>query len=60
MKEFAVVVRGEAFVVRVDQKSQSAWSAVGDYMGESIKVEDGSEGGAVERWREAATAKGNL
>jgi hypothetical protein len=53
-------VRGEAFVVRVDQKSQSAWSAVGDYMGESIKVEDGSEGGAVERWREAATAKGNL
>jgi hypothetical protein len=54
-----VVVWGEPQVVSVHRKSKSVWVAVGDYMGDSITVQDRSEGAALKRWREAATYKGN-
>jgi hypothetical protein len=57
--ERTVMVWGKPQTIRVEQKSKSVWIAVGDYMGESIAVEDRSEGAALKRWREAATYKGN-
>ena len=57
--ERKVMVWGKPHVVLVSRISNSAWQAVGDYMGEPIRVEDRSEGSAFMRWRDAATSKGN-
>ena len=59
MSQHTVIVWGEPHVISVDRKSKSVWFAVGDYKGESIRVEDRSEGAAIKRWREAATYRGN-
>ena len=57
--EQTVIVWGKQETVTVRKKSQSVWIAVGNYMGEALRVEAASEGAAVKRWREAATYKGN-
>jgi hypothetical protein len=57
--ERKVIVWGKPHVVSVERISKSVWVAVGDYMGESLRVQDRSEGAALIRWREAATYKGN-
>lgn len=49
-----VYVWDKPYVVSVDRKSKSVWIVVGDYMDASIRVEDRSEGAALERWCEAA------
>ena len=58
--ERKVMVWGKPHVVLVSRISNSAWQAVGDYMGEPIRVEDRSEGAAFMRWRDAAMSKGTL
>ena len=57
--ERKVIVWGKPHVVLVSRISNAAWEAVGDYMGEPIRVEDRSEGSAFMRWRDAAISKGN-
>jgi len=57
--ERKVMVWGKPHVVLVSRISNAAWQAVGDYMGEPIRVEDRSEGSAFMRWRDAAISKGN-
>ena len=57
--ERKVMVWGKPHVVLVSRISNSAWQAVGDYMGEPIRLEDRSEGSAFMRWRDAAISKGN-
>jgi len=57
--ERKVMVWGKPHVVLVSRISKAAWQAVGDYMGEPIRVEDRSEGSAFMRWRDAAISKGN-
>lgn len=59
MSEHTVLVWGKRHVVAVDRKSKTVWIADGEYMGESISVQDRSAGTALKRWREAATYKGN-
>jgi len=54
-----VDVWGKPHNVTIYRKSKSVCVAVGDYMGETISVQDRSEGAALKRWREAATYKGN-
>jgi hypothetical protein len=58
-REHSVTVWGHRYPVSVYQKSKSVWVASGEYMGESISVQDRSAGTALKRWREAATYKGN-
>jgi hypothetical protein len=58
-REHSVTVWGKRCPVSVYQKSKSVWIADGDYMGESISVQDRSAGTALKRWKEAATYKGN-
>ena len=57
-KEHRVIVWDKPYIITVDQKSKSVWVAVGDYLGESIRVQDQSEGAAIKRWCEAARYKG--
>ena len=57
--ERKVMVWGKPHVVLVSRISNAAWQAVGEYMGEPIRVEDRSEGSAFMRWRDAAISKGN-
>jgi len=59
MAEHTVEVWDKPCTVSAHQESKSVWVAVGDYMGESIKVEDRSERTAVMRWCNAARYKGN-
>lgn len=59
MPERRATVGGEHYFITVDQKSKSVWVAVGDYMGETLRVQGRSEGVAVKRWREAAEYRGN-
>lgn len=58
MPEYKVLVWGKRHTITVEKKSKTVWIADGDYMGESIHVEDRSAGTAVKRWREAATHRG--
>ena len=48
---------GQAGAEVVYRKSKSVWEAVGDYMGEQIKVKDRSEGAVLMLWRNVATYK---
>jgi hypothetical protein len=59
MAEHVVKVWNRPHTVTVHQKSKSVWVAVGDYMDETIRTEDGAETSALRRWKEAATYKGN-
>lgn len=59
MTERVVNVGDKRYPVEVYQKSKSVWVAVGDYLGESIRVQDRSEGAATKRWCEAARFKDN-
>jgi hypothetical protein len=54
-----VIVWGKPHTVTVAKRLKTVWVAFGDYNGESISVEDRTEGAALRRWREAATYKGN-
>jgi hypothetical protein len=54
-----ILVSGEQRTVSVHQLSKTVWEAVGEYMGESIRVKDRTAATALKRWREAATYKGN-
>lgn len=58
-REHKVTVWGQPQTVTVYQKSKSVWEAVGDYMGETIRVTDRSPGSVIKRWKSAATYKGN-
>jgi hypothetical protein len=56
-REHKVWVGGESHSVTVFQKSKTAWEAVGDYMEETIRVQDRTAGAAIKRWRGVATYK---
>jgi hypothetical protein len=58
-REHTVLAWSTPCKVTVYQKSKAVWVADGDYMGESISVQDRSAGSALKRWRETATYKGN-
>jgi hypothetical protein len=58
-RKVLVLVRDTPHYVNVYQKSNSAWIAVGDYMGARITVQDRSEGTALKRWQETAHYRGN-
>ena len=48
------MVWGEPHIVTVYRKSETVYEAIGNYMCETICVNDQSEGAAIKRWREAA------
>ena len=48
------MVWGEPHIVTVYRKSEIVYEAIGNYMCETICVNDQSEGAAIKRWREAA------
>jgi hypothetical protein len=54
-----VTVWGHPYSVSVHQKSKSVWIAAGDYMGETLSVQDRTRSAALTAWKRAATAKGN-
>jgi hypothetical protein len=58
-REHAVTVGNTRLTVTVYRKSKSVWVAVGDHLGDPLRVQGKSEGAAIERWREAATHKGS-
>lgn len=58
-REHKVMVWGQPQSVTIYQKSKSVWEAVGEYMGESIRVTDRSAGSVLKSWQEAARYKGN-
>ena len=60
--EHTVKVWDKPHTITIHQEpaSRSVWIAVGDYMGESIRVKGRSENTAKKRWIEAAIYKGNL
>ena len=47
-------VWGEPHIVTVYRKSETVYEAIGNYMCETICVNDQSEGAAIKRWREVA------
>ena len=53
-REHSVMVWGEPHIVTVCRKSETVYEAIGNYMCETICVNDKSEGAAIKRWREAA------
>ena len=53
-REHSVMVWGEPHIVTVYRKSETVYEAIGNYMCETICVNDQSEGAAIKRWREAA------
>jgi hypothetical protein len=57
--EHTVMVWGHRQTVRVSKKSKTVWVAVGDYHGETIRVEDRSEKSALGLWRKTAEYRGN-
>lgn len=58
MKE-RVTVWGKPYEITVHKKSKSVWIAVGDYMDETLEVQDRSRSSAVKAWCDAAKYKGN-
>jgi hypothetical protein len=58
-RELSVMVWGQPHVVTVYRKSETVYEVVGNYMCETIRLEDQSEGAAIKRWREAAEYKGH-
>ncbi|MFZ3241888.1 MAG: hypothetical protein WB496_04360 [Pseudolabrys sp.] len=53
-QEHSVMVWGEPHIVTVYRKSETIYEAIGNYMCETICVNDQSEGAAIKRWREVA------
>ena len=53
-REHTVMVWGEPHIVTVCRKSETVYEAIGNYMCETICVNDQSEGAAIKRWREVA------
>ena len=53
-REHTVIVWGEPHIVTVNRKSETVYEAIGNYMCETICVNDQSEGAAIKRWREVA------
>lgn len=53
-QEHSVMVWGEPHIVTVYRKSETVYEAIGNYMCETICVNDQSEGAAIKRWREVA------
>ena len=53
-REHTVMVLGEPHIVTVCRKSETVYEAIGNYMCETICVNDQSEGAAIKRWREVA------
>lgn len=53
-REHSVMVWGEPHIVTVYRKSETVYEAIGNYMCETICVNDQSEGAAIKRWREVA------
>ena len=53
-RERNVMVWGEPHIVTVYRKSETVYEAIGNYMCETICVNDQSEGAAIKRWREVA------
>ena len=58
MAEHSVWIWDEAYIVNVEQKSERVWVATGEYKGELIAVEDGSEAAALQRWHDLARSRG--
>jgi hypothetical protein len=58
-RELSVMVWGQPHVVTVNRKSETVYEVVGNYMCETICVEDQSEDAAIKRWHEAAEYKGH-
>ncbi|MGB8825253.1 MAG: hypothetical protein WCD25_18015 [Pseudolabrys sp.] len=50
-REHSVMVWGEPHIVTVCRKSETVYEAIGNYMCETICVNDQSEGAAIKRWR---------
>ena len=52
--EHNVMVWGEPHIVAVYRKSETVYEAIGNYMCETICVNDKSEGAAIKRWRSSS------
>ena len=59
MPERTVLIRGEPCTVGTYRLAENVWVAVGDYDGESIRVQGRSEGATVRRWCTTARSKDN-
>ena len=53
-REHSVMVWGEPHIVTVYRNPGAVYEAIGNYMCETICVNDQSEGAAIKRWRESA------
>jgi hypothetical protein len=49
MRKHTVKIHGYHCEIRVDQEGKHLWFAVGDYLGQEIKVQAESEGAALAR-----------
>ena len=59
VEERTVYVYAIPHKVAVARKSKSVWEAVGDYMGETIRVKGSSVDIAAKYWADAARSRGN-
>ena len=57
-RDYRVQVWGKSYIVWVSRLPKTVWEAVGEYMGQSLRVEDKTATTVLKRWREAATCKG--
>ena len=57
MAEHIIKIWEKPHAVSVHRESKSVWVAIGDYMGESIRVQGRSESAALRHWCEAARNK---
>jgi len=54
-----VSVLAKSYTVTVEQKSQTIWVAVGNYMGERLEAQGRNEAKALRHWYEKARYIGN-
>ncbi len=59
MRKHTMKLHGHHYQISVHREGKHVWVAVGDYLGEEIKVQAESEGAAVKRSREEASTIGN-
>jgi hypothetical protein len=59
MRKHTVKIHGHHCEIRVYREGKHLWFAVGDYLGQEIKVQAESEGAAVKHWRERSAAMDN-
>lgn len=57
--ERQVTVLSTSYALRVEQKSESIWVAVGAHMGQALAVEGGSADAAIKLWQNAVRFRGN-